>query len=91
MTTTPLEANSNYKIIELKEIETKYGKRYIVVDSELNQFWSNRKISMFIKQNKIPLNNNGKVLFRIKTGDYKTFKNNDGDEIKYLEMTVSFK
>lgn len=89
MSTFNLETNSNYKIIELKEIETKFGKSYIMTDSELNQYWSNKKIATFIKQNRIPLSNNGKVLFRIKTGDYKTFTNESGDEIRFLNLNIS--
>ena len=89
MTTLNLESNSNYKIIEIKEIETKFGKSYIMTDFELNQYWSNKKIATFIKQNRIPFSNNGKILFRIKTGNYKTFKNESGDEIKFLEVNIS--
>ena len=88
MTTSNLETNTVYKIIELKEIETKFGKSYVMTDSELNQYWSNKKIASFIKQNRIPMSNNGKVLFRIKTGDYKTFKNESGDEITFLNLNL---
>ena len=88
MNTSNLETNTVYKIIELKEIETKFGKSYIMTDYELNEYWSNKKIATFIKQNRIPLSNNGKVLFRIKTGDYKTFQNQDGDEITFLQLNL---
>lgn len=88
MATIKLETNSIYKIIELKEIETKFGTCYIMKDTELNEYWSNKKIASFIKQNKIPMTNNGKVLFKIKTGDYKTFTNESGDEIKFLNLNI---
>ena len=35
------------------------------------------------------MSNNSKVLFRIKTGDYKTFKNESGDEITFLNTNIS--
>ena len=88
MNTSNLETNTVYKIIELKEIETKFGKSYIMTDYELNEYWSNKKIATFIKQNRITMSNNGKVLFRIKTGDYKTFQNQDGDEITFMQLNL---
>lgn len=88
MSVSNLQPNSNYKIIELKEVKTKYGENYIMTDSELNQYWTNKKIATFIKQNKIPLSNNSKVLFKIKTNNYKTFTTKDGDEIKFLELCL---
>lgn len=88
MSVSNLQPNSNYKIIELKEVTTKYGDNYIMTDSELNQYWTNKKIATFIKQNKIPLSNNSKVLFKIKTNNYKTFTTKDDNEIKFLELCL---
>ena len=71
------------------KVETKYGKTYIMMDENLNEYWANKKISTFIKQNKIPLSNCGKILFKIRTGDYKTFTNESGEEITFLTLNIS--
>ena len=89
MTVQTLEARRNYQIVELKEIETAYGKSYVLTDSNLDEYWSNKKVVDYIKKNKIPLFNEGKVLFTIKTGDYKTFKTEEGKEVRFLNLLVS--
>lgn len=87
-TTKQLNENSKYEIVNLKSIETKYGTTYIMMDNNLNEYWSNKKINDFIKKHRIPLNNDDKVLFKIKTGDYKTFQK-DGNEIRFLNLICS--
>lgn len=89
MTVNSLEARTTYQIIELKEIETTYGKTFIMTNSNLDKYWSNKKVCDYIKKNKIPLSDNGKILFTIKTGDYKTFKSKDGQKIRYLNMLIT--
>lgn len=83
--------NKNYKIVSIKEVQTKFGKSYIMTDNNCNKYWSNKKIADFIKRNNIkPSNDDSKILFNIKTFEYKTFKNSDGEEIRFLEMRVHF-
>lgn len=92
MSVQQLQEKSNYSIISLKEIETKFGKTFIMTDGELNEYWANKKICDFIKKNKIPINNDeDKILFKIKTGEYKTFRNQDGKEISFLNLICSKK
>ena len=88
MTTSNLKLRSLYKIVELKEVKTKFGNSYILIDSEYNKYWANKKIGTYIKTHQIPLSNNGKVLFKIKTYDYKTFKNDLNEEITFLQLNL---
>ena len=88
MSVQQLQTQTLYKIIETKEIDTQYGTTYILIDDNLDEYWSNKKIATFIKQNKIPSSKDGKVLFKIKTGDYKTFEK-DGNEIRFLNVICS--
>lgn len=86
MSVDNLQSQTLYKIIDIKEVETKFGKTHILTDENLDEYWANKKISQFIKTNKITSSNNGKVLFTIKTGEYKTFENQNGDKIKFLNL-----
>ena len=86
MSANNLNERTNYQIINLKKVTTTYGDSYIMTDTELNEYWSNKKINEFIKKNKIPMNNDDKVLFKIKTGEYKVFPTEDGRVIKFLNL-----
>ena len=46
------------------------------------------KITKYIQANGIENDSNKKILFTIRTGVYKTFKNDDGNEFKYLDCKI---
>ena len=54
MSANSLNEKTNYQIINLKKVTTTYGDSYIMTDTDLNEYWSNKKINEFIKKNKIP-------------------------------------
>ena len=85
MSTKKFVPNKLYKIIDVKEIETKYGKSYILTDDKYDEYFATTKISKFINDNNIT-NNNGNVVMKIKTNNYRTFNSEDGDEIKFLDL-----
>ena len=89
MSVKTLKPNTIYKIKLVCEVETKFGKTYTLTDSNLDVYWSNKKISDYIKSHNIPCDNStGKVLFTVKTFNYKTFTSEDNREIKFLDMII---
>ena len=82
------EPNSIYEIYSFKPVETKFGKTYILEDNDFNKYWANNKITNYINKAKFKTSNSEfKLLFKIKTGEYKEFKKGD-DTIKFLEMNI---
>lgn len=77
--------NKLYKIIDVKEIETKYGKTHILTDDKYDEYFATTKISKFINENNIS-ENNGNVIMKVKTNNYRTFNSDDGSEIKFLDL-----
>ena len=60
----------------------------ILEDNDFNKYWATNKITNFINKNKFKVDPyKSKKLFRIKTGEYKSFKKGD-EEYKYLEMNI---
>lgn len=81
-----------YKIVGFKEVNTKFGQSYILTDSNCKKYWANKKIADFIKRNGIRASSdNSRILFRVNTGEYKSFTNSDGEEIRFLEMIITLK
>lgn len=75
MDTAKLAENSTYKIIGYKPIKSSYGTTHILLDEELNTYWANNKVNLFINSAKLPAKisgdyySMGKVMFTIKTGN----------------------
>lgn len=88
METRKLATNKIYRIISVKEITTKFGTSYILTDEKYDDYYSINKISKYIKENGIVNDPNKKFLFTIKTGVYKTFKTEDGNEHRYLDCKI---
>lgn len=88
METRKLATNKIYRITSIKEIQTKFGKTYILTDEKFDEYFSTNKITKYIQANGIENDSNKKILFTIRTGVYKTFKNEDGNEFKYLDCKI---
>ena len=83
-----LEPNTTYSIYSFRPIESKFGKTYVLEDNDFNKYWANNKITQYINRSKFKIDPfNNKLLFKIKTGNYKTYIHND-KEIKFLEMNI---
>lgn len=59
-----LHENSEYYIIDTKQIYTKKGYNYILKNADGNFYWSNHYINDFMKTSKCP------IYFKIKTHEY---------------------
>lgn len=88
METRKLATNKIYRITSIKEIQTKFGKCYLLTDEKFDDYFSTNKITKYIETNGIENNDNKKILFTIRTGVYKTFKKDDGTEFKYLDCKI---
>jgi hypothetical protein len=88
METKKLATNKLYRIVSIKEIQTKFGTTYILTDDKYDDYFSTNKITKYIQANGISNDTNKKFLFTIRTGLYKTFTNEDGNEFKYLDCKI---
>lgn len=91
MTTEKLEVNSLYEIIGIKDAKTRFGNTHILIDKDLNQYWSTNSISKHINDNKAAINRTpkGKIIFKLRTYDYETFETEDGKSIRYLRCNFN--
>lgn len=88
METKKLATNKIYKIVSIKEINTKFGTTYILTDDKYDEYYSNNKITKYIQTNGITNDSNKRCLFTIRTGVYKTFKTETGEEHRYLDCKI---
>ena len=86
--TKKLTTNKVYRIIAIKEINTKFGTSYILTDDRYDDYFSINKITKHIQATGITNDPNKKVLFTIRTGVYKTFTNDAGEEHRYLDCKI---
>lgn len=68
-----LQENSEYNIIDTKQIYTSKGYNYILRNADGNFYWSNHYINDFMKTSKCPL------YFHIKTHEYHKLIDQHGD------------
>ena len=68
-----LHENSEYYIIDTKQIYTKKGYNYILKNADGNFYWSNHYINDFMKTSKCP------IYFHIKTHEYHKLIDQHGD------------
>jgi hypothetical protein len=68
-----LHENSEYYIIDTKQIYTKKGYNYILRNADGNFYWSNHYINDFMKTSKCP------IYFHIKTHEYHKLIDQHGD------------
>ena len=88
MSINKLTTNKIYKIVSVKEIETKFGKSHIITDDKYNDYFATTKISKYINENGIVNDSNKRCLFTIRTGVYKTYKTPDDEERRYLDLKI---
>ena len=88
MSINKLTTNKIYKIVSVKEIETKFGKSHIITDDKYNDYFATTKISKYINENGIVNDSNKRCLFTIRTSVYKTYKTPDDEERRYLDLKI---
>ena len=79
-----LEEKQTYRIKDVEKIKTSYGEKNILIDINNNRYWTINKIDEFIKQNKEIKQ------FELITSEYKTFKNDLGETIRYLTVNINY-
>lgn len=70
----------------LEESKTKYGPTFVITTEEGERFFANKKVSKYIEDNKLTISNFKP--FGINTYGYKTFVNENGEKIMYLELQI---
>lgn len=91
------EENKTYFIVKCETIKTKYGlsqqvdpdsKRltFVITTDEGERFFANKKVSKYMEDNKLTISNFKP--FGINTYNYKTFVNENGEKIVYLELQI---
>ena len=74
-----------YTFVRAKEIDTKYGKTFILTTDKGDKFFANKKICNFIKRNYTTEELQPNLI--VETGLYRTFEK-DGKQITYLNMEI---
>ena len=85
-----LQSWKTYNIYSVTPVKTKFGKTYILKDNNFNKYWANNKVTQYLN-NRPNLHNtelSKKILFTIRTGDEKYFKDKDGYEVKFIETDI---
>ena len=91
------EENKTYFIVNCETIKTKYGpsqqvgpdsKRltFVITTDEGERFFANKKVSKYMEDNHLTISNFKP--FGINTYNYKTFVNENGEKIVYLELQI---
>lgn len=80
------EENKTYFIVKCETIKTKYGPTFVITTDEGERYFANKKVSKYMEDNKLTLNNFKP--FGINTYNYKTFVNENGEKIVYLELQI---
>ena len=80
------EENKTYFIVNCETLKTKYGPTFVITTDECERFFANKKVSKYLEDNKLTLNNFKP--FGINTYNYKTFVNENGEKIVYLELQI---
>ena len=80
------EENKTYFIVNCETIKTKYGPTFVITTDEGERFFANKKISKYMEDNHLTISNFKP--FGINTYNYKTFINENGDKIVYLELQI---
>ena len=80
------EENKTYFIVNCETIKTKYGPTFVITTDEGERFFANKKVSKYMEDNHLTISNFKP--FGINTYNYKTFVNENGDKIIYLELQI---
>lgn len=96
-TKSKFEENKTYFIVGCETINTKYGTTYVIETSKGEKFYANKKITKYLELNNLIDSANPDGLdapegafkpFAINTYGYKTFTNEDGEKVEYLEIQI---
>lgn len=96
-TKSKFEENKTYFIVGCETINTKYGTTYVIETSKGEKFYANKKITKYLELNNLIDSTNPEGLdapegafkpFAINTYGYKTFTNEDGEKVEYLEIQI---
>lgn len=94
-TKSKFEENKTYFIVGCETINTKYGTTYVIETSKGEKFYANKKITKYLEANNlIDTDPSGLAAaadfkpFAINTYGYKTFTNEDGEKVDYLEIQI---
>lgn len=96
-TKSKFEENKTYFIVGCETINTKYGTTYVIETSKGEKFYANKKITKYLEANNLIDSTNPDGLdapegafkpFAINTYGYKTFTNEDGEKVEYLEIQI---
>lgn len=96
-TKSKFEENKTYFIVGCETINTKYGTTYVIETSKGEKFYANKKITKYLETNNLIDSTNPEGLdapegafkpFAINTYGYKTFTNEDGEKVEYLEIQI---
>ena len=88
-TKSKFEENKTYFIVGCETINTKYGTTYVIETSKGEKFYANKKITKYLEANNlIDVPEGDFKPFAINTYGYKTFINEDGEKVDYLEIQI---
>ena len=88
-TKSKFEENKTYFIVGCETINTKYGTTYVIETSKGEKFYANKKITKYLEANNlIDAPEDAFKPFAINTYGYKTFTNEDGEKVDYLEIQI---
>ena len=79
-----LDEKHIYQIVDVQKLQTSFGKKYVLIDDSNNRYWTNNKVDEFIKAHK------DIKQFQLITSEFKSFKNKNGNEIRYLTIDINF-
>ena len=79
-----LDEKHFYMIVNVEKLQTSFGKKYVLIDDSNNRYWTNNKVHEFIKAHK------DIKQFQLITSEFKSFKNKNGNEIRYLTIDIDF-
>ena len=80
------EENKTYFIVNCETIKTKFGPTFVITTDEGERYFANKKVSKYMEDNHLTISNFKP--FGINTYNYKTFVNENGDKIIYLELQI---
>ena len=80
------EENKTYFIVKCETIKTKFGPTFVITTDEGERFFANKKVSKYMEDNHLTISNFKP--FGINTYNYKSFVNENGEKIIYLELQI---
>ncbi len=83
-----------YSIVDVKQIKTKFGDNYMLIDEDNQRFYSNKKLNEFIKTHR---NIKKFTLETLEEKEFTTYENTDTNGrskkkkiIKYFDVKINY-